>query len=56
MRYIRLQKINAIDSPDFPSGDPAVYPYGKMCLGHSLPLQYELEGWLLAAPVVWRES
>lgn len=55
LRYVGLVKIRAVDAPEMPPGDPTTYPYGQRCeTGHSLPVGYELEGWLLAPPVVGR--
>jgi hypothetical protein len=53
MKYIRLQKIRAADCPDAPPADPVTYKYGERCAtGHSLPIEYELEGWLAEDPAV----
>ena len=55
MRYVSMVKISAVDTPEMPPGDPTTYPYGQWCeTGHSLPVGYELEGWLLVPPVVSR--
>lgn len=52
MKYVRLQKVRATDHPDTPPGDPATYVYGEQCETHSLPVEYELHGWLGEDPAV----
>lgn len=53
LRYVVLVKINVVDAPEAPPGEPTTYPYGQRCeKGHSLPVGYELEGWLVAPPLV----
>lgn len=52
MKYVRLQKVRATDHPDTPPGDSATYRYGEQCDTHSLPVEYELQGWLGEDPAV----
>lgn len=54
MRYVSMVKIRAADAPLIPPGDPTTYHYGEWCEGQSLPVAYEIEGWLLVPPVVGR--
>jgi hypothetical protein len=51
--YARIEKLRPTESPKSPAGDPATYPYGRLCdTGDSLPVGYTLVGWLLRLPKV----
>jgi len=53
LSYVSMVKINVVDAPWMPPGDPTTYPYGQKCeTGSSLPVGYEMEGWLVSPPVV----
>lgn len=51
--YIRLRKVGEVEAPDCKSGEWTTYPVGTSDMTDvSLPVGYELEGWLLTKPVV----
>lgn len=53
MKYVRLRKIRSTVSPVAAPGNPATYAYGERCdRGCSLPVGYELAGWLVGDPVI----
>jgi hypothetical protein len=53
MRYVRLQKLRAVEEPVAPPGDPSTYPYGQRPDKiQSLPVDYWFEGFLVYPPFV----
>jgi hypothetical protein len=53
MKYVRVLKIGTTDRPDSAPGNPMPYPYGGRCATDpSLPVDYELSGWLVQDPTV----
>ena len=51
MKFVRIQKFAAAENPNYQPGDMANYPNDGTATT-SLPVDYSLEGWLLADPVV----
>ncbi len=53
LQYVRIEKLRPTESPAFAPGDPATYAYGELNdSGFSLPVGYNLEGWIHRLPEV----
>lgn len=54
LKFVRLTKLSAADSPAYESGDWSSYAIGSANSGRSLPVAYYLEGWLVSDVTVGR--
>src|SRR5687767_9948970 len=52
LRYVSVMKVDTSDVPVAEAGDLRTYYFGQINPGRTLPINYSLEGWLVAPPKI----